>query len=437
MFRESDLQDCLYGLVGWRQNDNPDYPTLPPSLIATDSGLYFQDINSELLSIENIDQATKNYDKYPFTAYAEHANYIPTNRVRYSDNKVYEANTTITDAPAILDTNDWTEVNLLAQRLEQITRAAITGFTQTMFIQKKLNTVTKSIFENIQLFDGAGSMTNKELKQGRFVGFELRMFEHRDITIELRRLGTQFTQANPSLKIYVFHSSQMAPIATFTQTLTRANSFEWSPLKVSGKDFVLRYLGDYLPGGSFYIGYYEDDLTGQAINKGYDFGRAPASCSTCNQNYRYWSNWSSYFDVLPIEVAAANLPDDVLGVPQLWDINKNGYVYTKNYGLNLDISAKCDVTDFFCRERRLFAGVLQKQVYVDVLQIIANSTRNNVISKEVRELALFELNKPDNKEYSAYKVLENAIGAISFDMSDLNESCLPCNEKRGGTWSAI
>lgn len=436
MFRETDLQNCLFGLVGWRQNNNPDYPTLPDSLIQSDSGSYFQDINSELLSIENIDQATKNYDKYPYAAYAEHAAYAIGNKVRYSDGKVYEALAVIADAPAVLNPSDWIEVNLLAQRLEQITRASITTFTNTMFIQKKLNTVTKSIFENVQLFDGAGSMANKELKTGRFVGFELRLFEHRDLTVELRRLGTQFTEANPSLKIYVFHSSQMEPIATFTQALIRVNSFEWSALKVDGKDYVLRYLGDYLPGGSFYIGYYETDLTGQAINKGYDFGRMPQNCCG-GVNYRYWSNWSNYMDVLPLEVAAANLPDDIEGVPQLWDINKNGYVYTKNYGLNLDISVKCDVTDFFCRERNLFADAFRKQVYVDVLQIIANSTRNNVISKEVRELALFELNKPDNKEYSAYSVLDRAIQAISFDLSDLNESCLPCNEKKGGTWAAI
>jgi hypothetical protein len=168
----------------------------------------------------------------------------------------------------------------------------------------------------------------------------------------------------------------------------------------------------------------------------YDF-KTPPKCQTCNNNYYYWSNWSKFFDLAPFIVDA----NDLIGIKpsdanvKLWNIQKNGYTYAKNYGLNLDISVKCDVTDFFCREKYLFADVLNKQVTVDVLEELSKSTRNNVISKEVQQLALYELN---NKDGSNARIrLEKSIKAIGFDLSDLNESCLPCNEKWGPTWGAV
>lgn len=432
MYRPADLMDCLFGLIGWHQNQNPDYPTLPDELTATASGLYFQD-EHPIMSIENIDQALKNYDRFNYPGYAEHGVYAINARVRYAlDGRVYAALAVIADAPAILNPADWEEVNLFAQKLEALTRASINKVATEVFTKKKLDGITKSIFENVQLFDGVGDMTNKEPKSGRFVGFQVVLEDHRDITAIIRRIGTQFSIANPDFKLYIFHSSQVEPISIIPLALSRANSFEWS-----AKELIMRFNDPTLDtGGAFYIGYYEVDLVGQAINRGYDFGNAP-TCSTCNRNYAFYNQWSKYMDVTPFSVPATflvgKLPSDIDGA-QLWDLNANQYVYLKSWGLNLDISVRCDVTDFLCRERDLFMDALLKQVALDVAQELFNSTRNNPNAKETRDLAGYAIE--DEKDGLRVKQ-KRSLEALNFDISDLNEACIPCNNKAGVTWGSV
>lgn len=435
MYRESDFQDCIAGLVGWRQNVNPDYPVLPPGLLTSASGLYFQD-EHPLISIENIDQADRNYDKFNFAAYNAGTIYADGVRIRFTDNKVYESLQAANEGHAPdISPLWWIEFVPLAQKLDQVTRSAATKLLSRVFTEKKLNEVTKSIFENIQLFDGAGSLLNKEVKQSRFVGFEIFLKDNRDLLTVIRRLGTQFTAANPDFDLYIYHSSQADPIYQLDIALSKAVSFEWTKLFDSGNNPILfRYLDEELsPGGSFYIGYYEGDLIGQAINKGYNFAGRPAYCPTCNNDYRYWSAWSPYLRIQPFSIQSADLPGD----RTLWDINRNQYDFIRNWGLNLDLTVKCDVTDFLCRERYLFADCLAKQVAVDVLQLIAFSTRNNAEAKQTRDLANYELNNKDNNTPGATKRLENAIKALSFDISDMNDACLPCDQHLGSNWTSI
>jgi len=173
MYRETDLMNCLFGLAGWRQNQNPDFETLPPSLIATASGLYYQDAHP-LITVENMDQVLKNYSAWNYPPYEEAGEYAIGDKVRYAtDGKVYEAIAAIPDAPAILNQDDWTEVKYFSQALEAITRASINKVASAVFTKKKLDGVTKSIFENVQLFDGLGDLLNKEVKQSRFVGLQI------------------------------------------------------------------------------------------------------------------------------------------------------------------------------------------------------------------------------------------------------------------------
>lgn len=442
MYRDKALQDCLTGLVGFRQNLNPDYPDLAPSLTVSSSGMYFQD-DHPLVCVEYLDQALKNYSAYNYADWSNLTTYIVGNKVKSTvDNKVYEstANANLNFEPSA-NPAKWIEVKLFSQKVDALVRSSISKVISTMFVQKKLDGITKSIFENVQIFDGAGSMLDKEIKTGRFVGFQIIVEDHRDLTTVLKRIGTQFTQANPGFKLYVFHSSQEAPIKVFDLVLAKANSFEWSKLIDANDDFFLRYLSDnYAPGGAFYIGYYETTLVGQAINRGYDFATVPAYCGSCNNNYRFYSAWSPYMRVIPMEVAAADivgkLPADP-GGPKLWDITKIGYQYTRNFGLNLDITVRCDVTDLICTEKHLFVQPILKQVTVDVLTELAYSTRNNVISKEVKAAAIHALSNGDNFTPGAQRRLEKIIGALSFDLSDLNDSCLPEGNKYGISWGAV
>jgi hypothetical protein len=426
---------CLFGLAGWRQTVNPEYPQLSPALTSTVSGLYYQDAHP-LVSVENLDQALKNYDEFVYPAYAEHAAYAIGDRVRYAgDSKVYEALVVIADAPAAPALpSDWIEVNLFSQKIEALTRAAANKIASAMFTQKKLDGVTKTIFENTQLFGGVGDLMNKEVKQGRFVGLELRLKNAKDLAVLIQRIGTQFSLANPNFKLYIWSSSQSDPVQVIDLALTRGNAFQWS---AQAPAVALRYLSEQLiPGGVYYIGYYEDDLQGQAINKGYNFGALP--CGSCNNDLALFNTWTRVVDVTPFYVSAAQLVDRLPGDPGgplLWDYGVQQYVYNNNFGLNLDLSAVCDVTDFLCRSSRVFTDSLVLQVAADVLTELAFSTRNNTIAKEVRDLAADALKDTENK-IGVYTKLDNSIKALSFDFSNLSENCLPCNNKNGLSWGS-
>lgn len=433
MYRESDLMTCLYELAGWRQNENPDYPILTANLTSSLSGLYFQD-EHPLVNIENIDQAFKNYDVWAYPSYAEHGVYAIGDRVRYSDGLVYAALVDIADAPAALNAPDWSEVNLLSQKLEALTKASINKVAAAMFTQKKLDGVTKSIFESVQLFSGVGDLMNKEVKQSRFVGLEVHVKNVRDISVLIRRIGTQFSAANPAFKLWVFHSSQEEPVTFVDMVLNRANAFNWTD-----SNLILKSLSELQgTGGVYYIGYYEDDLIGNAINRGYNFATVPP-CGHCNNDLALFTQWSQFIGVVPFNVPAQYLVDLLPGDPggpKLWNVGANQYSYSTNYGLNLDLTAACDVTDFLCGEKRLFTDAILKQVAHDVLTEIAYSTRNNTIAKETRDLAMFALSDRENNQGVSTK-LKRAIDAISFDFSDLSSPCLPCNNKNGVTWGSF
>jgi hypothetical protein len=447
MYREADFQACMAGLVGWRQNTNPDYATLPSSLTNSSSGLYFQD-EHPLISIQNIDQCDFNYDQFNYPAWSAVTIYGiatgPTNWVRFTDGKVYSSLQAANQNHSPDSSPTWWElVDQTAQKIAQITSAAASKLLTRVFTEKKLNDVTKSIFENIQLFDGAGSLLNKEIPQGRFCGFEIFLKDNRDLITVIKKLGTQFTTANPGFTLYIFHSSQSQPLFKIPVALTKAISFEWNTILSGGNPILMKYLSyDYGIGGSFYIGYYEDDLAvgSMAINKGYDFGSIPY-CRTCNNDYRYWSSWSEYLRIQPFVIGAADIagkrPQDTGGNPTLWDIHQTQYQYTKNFGLNLDFTVKCDVTDFLCREIYLFSDCLLKQIAMDVLNLIAFSFRNNAAAKQTRDLAMYALNNKDNNTPGVSSKFEKAIKALSFDISDLNDACLPCDKKYGSNWTTL
>lgn len=433
MYQENDLQTCVFGLVGFRQNQNPKYPTLTPSLLESVSGLYFQDAHP-LLTIENLDQALTNYDAYPYALYVAETVYAEGDKIRNgAGGLVYESlqNANQGNDPAASPLF-WVEVPLFAQKLEAVVRSSINKIAAQVFQNKKLRGATKTLIENVQLFDGNGSLQDKEIKLGRFVGFKLLLEDHRDLITVVRRIGTQFSAVNPAFKLYIFHTSQEDPLEVIDLALTKQNSFEWTRI-----DRTLRYLSDeYAPGGSFRIGYYEDLLVGQAVNRGYDFSVSPQPCS-CNKWHQFYTQWSRFIRVEPFAVTPEILPAPDGTGAKMWPIESEITYYQKSYGLNLDLSVRCDTTLFLCREKDLFTDALLKQVTVDLLNELAFSVRNNVVAKETRDLAMYALQNQQNGNPGMIKKAEKAIEALDFDLSDLNEACLPCNESKGPTYTTF
>ena len=134
----------------------------------------------------------------------------------------------------------------------------------------------------------------------------------------------------------------------------------------------------------------------------------------------------------PIEVASDNLNGTAL-----WDLSKTGYQADTNFGLNLSVSVKTDVTDILVSNKSVFIDALGYQFAYDMLQEMLNNPTdrlNNLIDNAQKKAAIGiqELNDADKIKTT----LSEAIAAVSFDLSKLSQ-VLPTDMKKRGSWGAI
>ena len=170
-------------------------------------------------------------------------------------------------------------------------------------------------------------------------------------------------------------------------------------------------------GGSWYLVYNQDDLPAgmEAVNVTKDWSREP--CGTCNiGSVEAWRELTKYLAVSPFRVPALKTFNEY---PELWDIEQNIYTNTMNYGMNVEVSVACDLTDFIIRERQMFATVLQRQVTANILRTMAmnpdvrvNRNQSNVSAQGI----LYELDgNTEGRENGIGYELRKAYEALDLD----------------------
>jgi len=116
----------------------------------------------------------------------------------------------------------------------------------------------------------------------------------------------------------------------------------------------------------------------------------------------------------------------------LWDEDKEMYLDSTNWGLNIQVGIQCDVSRVVCQNRNVFAHVLHQQLVVDLLQEMAFSMRDNQLKQKVAQAAAVALDNQENGQWGEMKKLQKAIEAADFDFSGLSPVCNPCNAGRRG-----
>ena len=418
MFNKATTKTGLFGLLGFRNTDNPDYKSLASTLTTSSSGMYYEDYHP-LVTFENVYSIAPNYDGFNYSAYSLTGTYATGNLVK-SSNIAYEAITTVPTGklPASylgtywkLPINDW---------ITQKINASINKVVNQVFTDKKINQSTKTFIENVQLFEGTGKMSDTITGASRFVGLQIRPKKINNIAILIDYIGLQFTEAQTDLMLYLFHSSQYSAVATASVTTTNPYSFDWQ-----ASTFSLSYV-DYAnnidSGGDYYLGYFEDDLSGSAIKKRYQFSEPP--CYGCNGNdLMLYNYWNKYVDIQPFEVANGNLNGT-----NLWDIANNGYPLSTNFGLNLSLSVKFDITDLLVSNKTLFTDALGLQFAYDMLQEFVynpNSRLNKKGDNAQKQAILYDI----NSENGIKAKLDQQIRALGFDLSEISQA-LPKQSKQ-------
>lgn len=417
MIRIADIQDKMLHLVGWKQSYDLSDIMLSSNLTQTESGMYFQQIHP-LLTLDNLRSIAPDFQNYNWQAHDMNKAYKSGEVVRI-DGSLYKA---IQDVPAetdILDSEYWAETNPFSEWLEEKTKASIVKLVNKFIDMKLADKATKSLIENKILFDGTGRLTNKIENRNKLVGFEIDTVRSKGVTVKIDKIGLQMTEPG-SYTLYIFHSSNPEPIYTLTFEKTKANSLEWFKPK---DDILLPYESTNTDaGGSWYLVYKQSELpeNAQAIYKDRDWSTGP--CKACSRSeFLAYQAWSRYIEVHPFYIS-----EDEEFDPEIMN-----FTYDKNYGINLEVSAYCDLTDFIIKQRAMFQDVLSKQVAIDFLREFAynpnvRTNRHSINASKLDILTELDGDANSMRQSGLSYELDIALKALSISTQGLDRVCLPC-----------
>lgn len=436
MVRASDIQEKLLHLIGWKQNYDTSDLKISDALTVSESGLYFQQIHP-LLTLQNLSCIAPDFKNISFPEYNQEIEYNKGNIVTYKGAQYKALQKALGKQPDI-EYEYWVETNLFSEWLEDKTKASIVKAITRFCNEKAAEGTNALLCENRVLFDGTGRLVDVVKNKKNLVGFEIVPIRSKGVTTKINKICLQFTKAG-IYTLYLMHSSMDVPVRIIKLDKIRNNSAEWFTLN----DLYLPYQSeDNDAGGSWYLCYFQSELPegSQAIRKDKDWSKGP--CNSCSRKeFNAWMAWSKYIEIHPFfvneELVNAvefndDFNDDFSKCPiHLWDIENNQYTYDNNYGLNLEVTVSCDITDFIIEQRAAFQDIIAKQVAVDMLRELAynSNVRTNRHSVNASRLdILYEIDGDSSsmKKSGLSYQLDMAFKAIKLNTSGIDRICLPC-----------
>lgn len=425
MVRANDIQEKLLRLIGWEQNYDTSDLKISDALTVSESGLYFQQIHP-LLTLQNMSCIAPDFNNITFPEYNSEKEYSKGNVVDYQGTR-YKALQKVQGKQPDIESEYWVETNLFSEWLESKTKASIQKAIARYCNEKTAEGTNKPLCESRTLFDGTGRLVDTVKNKKNLVGFEIVPVRAKGVTTKINKICLQFTKAGEYI-LYLMHSSMDEPIKTIELTKVRDNSAEWFTVD----DLYLPYQSeDNDAGGSWYLCYFQSELPegSQAIRKDKDWSKEP--CGSCSRRELLaWMAWSKYLEIHPFFVneELINIEDESL---HLWDVENNQYTYDNNYGLNLEVTVSCDITDFIVEQRMMFQDVIAKQVAVDMLREFAYNSNVRTNRHSINASRLDILYEVDGDSSSMKKSglsyqLDMAFKAIKLSTSGIDRVCLPC-----------
>lgn len=425
MVRANDIQEKLLHLIGWEQNYDTSDLKISDALTVSESGLYFQQIHP-LLTLQNMSCIAPDFKNMTFEEYNAEKSYSKGNVIKYGS-LLYKALQNSTGKQPDIESEYWVETNLFSEWLESKTKASIQKAIARYCNEKTVEGTNKPLCESRTLFDGTGRLVDTVKNKKNLVGFEIIPVRAKGVTAKINKICLQFTKAG-EYTLYLMHSSMDAPVKIIKLNKIRDNSAEWFTVD----DLYLPYQSeDNDAGGSWYLCYFQSELPegSQAIRKNKDWSKEP--CGSCSRRELLaWMAWSKYLEIHPFFVneELINIEDESL---HLWDVENNQYTYDNNYGLNLEVTVSCDITDFIVEQRMMFQDVIAKQVAVDMLREFAYNSNVRTNRHSINASRLDILYEVDGDSSSMKKSglsyqLDMAFKAIKLSTSGIDRVCLPC-----------
>lgn len=419
---DTRLLAALAPMVGFRPgvaapDSAPESPggALPAYLSETLTGVYVQDLHP-LLTLETLQAALPGLtDATPSAPVWDEATTYAAGAVVLESSpgdRLFRAKTTNLNQPPATNADDWQATTRLAAALEAGRVAALRRLLTGFRLHQNVGQYAKRLRDRTPLYLGEARATNLVPKSGRFVGYRFTLREA-DLACEVQRLGLQLSEAQ-SLAVYLFHSSQTAPVATFELAYDQPGRFQYFDVTPTALD---RTEGHYL------LGYFEASLTGQALESAPRvFMDGCGACDSASAAQR--SAWGRYVGVVPLRVGSPGTPGTLGFAPEATQDTPESA-----YGLNAVMSFRCDPTELFIRERWAFAPAVQAALKLHFLEQIAFTQRVSGLSEAAAAMAkeLLESARPNNPRTEFLESLK----ALSIEFSSLNRLCLPSSMAGG------
>lgn len=429
MLRLQDIQTALFPVVGWEQSYNPAYQ-IDDSLTQSESGLTFQAAHP-LCTLENVRSIMPDDFLFHYPQWDVDTPYAAGSKVKHQS-KVWKAVVANSGSEPSESNPDWKEFNMLSDYVARLTRNGINAAIQKFIQIKQLQRETKDLLEKRTFFDGAARLQARIDPTQKIVGFEIVPVRSMGVTTKIERIGLQMVGATGTVRMYLFHSSQYAPMRVIDLNFTNTSGgFQWfTPQEPIYLPYIPGTDGDGNDaGGAWFLCYNQNDLPlmMRALNVSKDWSAEP--CQTClGGSIESWRQLTKYLQVSPF---ATRAPENFAENPQMFDIGTVAYTNTQNYGLNLEISVGCDLTDFIISQRGIFANVIQMQVAANVLRTIAMNPDVRVNRNQVnvtRDELLYEIDgSPQGRATGLAYELAQAYKALTIDTQGLDRICLSCN----------
>lgn len=306
----------------------------------------------------------------------------------------------------------------LDKYLEETIEGSINGIFNDLLQYRKLKNYGKSLLENSILLDRFGWNKDLIINQNRFVGMQIRVKSLEGLTAVIDEIGLQFSQAEADFNLYVFHTSKKEPVKTITVNVTGNGHWSWSPQGIE----LASYSSAEYNGGAFIVGYYQEDLTGSAINYT-NFNWDTGVCGGCNNShFKVWQNIRTNFHVYPLYVPAGNF---VKG--EMFDLENAVFDRDQSFGLNFKFTVKCDLTDFFIRNKFAFKNLLAHKVVWKILKDMEFSQQINSVESNIKMMIIRDLEGDiETKLVNVPSLYHRELKSVAFDISGINAKCLAC-----------
>jgi len=313
----------------------------------------------------------------------------------------------------------------LATYLDTVETESITQVLNSIEETKKIGNFGKDLASSEVVFN-VGRKTATLTNESRFCGV---MFEVKDsvgIRATINRIGLYLTAAVTNLDLYLFHSSQEQVVEQFTFTSTTANSFSWNTISRA-----LDWDDGTITGGTWYLGYYQDDLGTQssAAVQYTAMNWLHGYCSQCGQkaNDIAYKSIRNRVEMTGFYVQSANLP---VSKTEMFDPSVAIITNSNNWGFNFHISVTCNLTQFWIDNKRTLKTAIGVKVAMKVLEMMKFSSQMNNVEESVKIMIIRDLEgTADTGQKPMWLRLKIAINALNFDEGNINKDCLPCARK--------